>query len=178
MDTVVLDLLLCLYIPSEVPLACSQLFPFLFASLPVSCRLPSPLSLCWVFDFSSCSVDPCFSWPAFMVASCSCGRFPFSPSRVFSPVLVTLLQGCLSGCVRLGVSFSLQLLRLRILLNGGGGGGGGIVASSVHLPKCMLSPVLCVMRFGLLIQSSGFFRMVPPASCTCFTAPEWACWSP
>ena len=45
--------------------------------------------------------------------------------------------------------------------------GGRIVALSVRLPECMLSPVLCFEGLVLLIQSSGFFRVFPPTSCHC-----------
>ena len=74
------------------------------------------------------------------------------------------------------MSFSLRLLRLRVLE--AGGGGWGIVASSVRLPECMLSPVLYFAGLALLIRSSSFFCVFPPASCSCFAAPGWACWSP
>ena len=85
-----------------------------------------------------------------------------SPS---SHALVTLLQGCLSGGVRLGMSFSLRLLRLCIFLKAGGGGD-LLFPLSTFWSVC--SPV-CASRslrglFSLLVSFVCFLRRLVLAS--------------
>ena len=128
---------------------CSGLPPLpSFASFPIPCLL--------LLRWFSLSLSP-------------------SPSWVFSPALVTLLQGCLSIVVRLRLSFSLRLLQLRLLCAEGGRGGGESPVLFVfyepkggppafvlfHPPGCLLSLFFVVLRgVSLPIRYSGYFRLL------------------
>ena len=56
-----------------------------------------------------------------------------------SPALVTLLQGCLSGCFRLDLLFSIRMLRLHFLTPGGEGGVTEMFGFSVRFPEFLVS---------------------------------------
>ena len=69
-----------------------------------------------------------------------------SPSRVFYAALVTLLQGCLSDCVRLYMSFSPASGS-----SASRGEADGCFLCFAFRSVCSLSPVLCFAWFALLL---------------------------
>ena len=155
--------------PFAVPLACFQLFPFRFCFL--ACVVVFLLH-CRSAGFLSSSVVPCFSCPAFMVASCSCVGFPLLLSRVFYPALVPLLQGCLSGCVRL----LCRSLRLGVLLKAGGDccffrSPSGVYALSV----LYFAEFALLFRSSAITSSSGrvmsFLRLFSPSLVVFYCSP-------
>ena len=105
-----------------------------------------------------------------MVTSCSCGGFSPSPSGVISPVLVSLLQGCLQVYSTF-VSFSTASPALCSSDTGWGGGVEDIVASlfafwSLCSIRFVLHGVCVAFRsFAFSLSSGGvryFLRLFSP----------------